>query len=95
MSHSLIACTKQIARLVDDVADSRSGDGVTFDFGVSRITSSDLDEFAKVAWFDRDSARPLEGETVLDPHDDEVVVFKEFLCWFEVSTVPVGSWSFK
>jgi hypothetical protein len=61
MSHNLIARMKQIARLVDDVANSRSGDGVTFDFGVSRITSSDLDEFTKVAWFDRDSTRPSEG----------------------------------
>jgi hypothetical protein len=68
----------QMARLVDDVADSGSGDGVSFDFGVSRITSSDLDEFARAAWFDRDSARLSEGETVSDPHDDKVIVFKEF-----------------
>jgi hypothetical protein len=37
-----------------------------------------LDEFTKAAWFDRDSARPSEGETVPDPYDEEVVVFKEF-----------------
>jgi hypothetical protein len=38
-----MARTKQTARLVDDVADSGSSDGVSFDFGVSRITLSDFD----------------------------------------------------
>ena len=32
----------------------------------------------KAGWFARDLARPSEGEVVPDPHDDEVVVYKEF-----------------
>ena len=37
-----------------------------------------LDSFAWSGWFVRDAARPLEGETVPDSHDDEVVVYKFF-----------------
>jgi hypothetical protein len=61
-----------------DVADSASNAAVGFEFGLSRVTSSDLGEFAKVGWFSRDLARPSEGEVVLDPRGDEVVVYKEF-----------------
>jgi hypothetical protein len=86
-----MARIKQTARPIDDVVDSGSSDGVSFNFGVSRITSSNLDEFTRAAWFDHDSARPSEGETVPDPHDDEVVVFQKFfLCWFEVSSAPAS-----
>ena len=51
---------------------------MSFEFDLSRITSSDLGDFAKAAWFARDSARPSEGETVPDPCDDKVFVYKEF-----------------
>lgn len=76
----MMARTKQTAKVVDeaDVADFGSDAGLSFDFGLSRITSRDLDSFAKYKWFARDAARPSEGETVPKPHDDEVVVFKEF-----------------
>lgn len=51
---------------------------MSFEFGLSRVTSSDLDDFVKACWFDRDLARPLDGEAIPDPRDDEVVVYKEF-----------------
>ena len=51
---------------------------MSFEFGLSRVTSSDLDDFAKVGWFDRDLVRPSDGDAVPDPHDDEVVAYKEF-----------------
>ena len=37
-----------------------------------------LDSFAWSGWFVRDATRPSEGETIPNPHDDEVVVYKEF-----------------
>ena len=51
---------------------------LSFDFGLSRVTSSDLDDYAKATWFARDSTRPSRGETVPDPKNDKVVIFKEF-----------------
>ena len=45
---------------------------------MSRVTSSDLDEFAKAGWFAQDLVMSSEGEIVPNPHDDEVVVYKEF-----------------
>jgi len=76
----LMARVKKTTKPVDslEVADSGSDAVVSFEFGLSRVTSSDLDEFAKAGWFTRDFARPSEGEVVPDPHDDEVVVYKEF-----------------
>jgi len=77
---SLMARVKKITKHVDssEVADSASDAAVSFAFGLSRLTSSDLDEFAKAGWFAQDLARSSEGEVVPDPHDDEVVVYKEF-----------------
>jgi len=65
---------KQSAKVVEeaDIADSGSNTVMRFEFGVSRITSGDLNSFA------RDVARPSGGETVPKPQDDDVVVFKEF-----------------
>ena len=37
-----------------------------------------MDDYAKATWFARDSVRPSGGETIPDPKDDEVVVFKEY-----------------
>ena len=76
----LMARVKKTMKHVDssEVADSASDAAVSFEFGLSRVTLSDLDEFAKVGWFPRDLARLSEGEVVPDPHDDEVVVYKEF-----------------
>ena len=53
MFYRLMACLKKIAKPVDslEVADSASDDAVSFAFGLSRVTTSDLDEFAKVGWF--------------------------------------------
>lgn len=77
---SSMACVKKTARLADgaDVADFGSDAAMSFEFGLSRVTSSDLDDFVKAAWFMCDAARPCGGETVPDPHDDKVVVFREF-----------------
>ena len=75
---SLMAHMKKTARPIDslEVADSASDATVSFEFGLSRVTSSNLDEFVKAGWFGRDLVRPSEGEVVLDPRDDEVVVYK-------------------
>ena len=51
---------------------------MSFEFGLSRVTSSDLDDYAKATWFARDSTRSSGDETVPNPEDDEVVIFKEF-----------------
>ena len=76
----LMAPVKKTMKPVDslEVADSASDAAVSFEFGLSRVTSSDLDEFAKASWFARGLVRPSEGEVVPDPHDDKVVVYKEF-----------------
>ena len=49
----LMARVKRTARPVDSlaVADSASDVVVSFEFGLSRVTSSDLDEFTKAGWF--------------------------------------------
>ena len=76
----LMARVKKTVKPVDSskVADSVLDIAVSLEFGLSRVTSSDLDKFAMAGWFARDLARPSEGEVVPDPHDDEVVVYKEF-----------------
>ena len=76
----LMARVKKTAKPVDssEVTESASDAAVSFEFGLSRVTLSDLDEFAKAGWFARDLMRPSEGEVVPDPHDDEVVVYKKF-----------------
>lgn len=66
---------KQIAKPADKGV--FEGD-LTFDFGLTRVAHSDLDDFAKQRWFSKVSARRCDGEVKLDPRDDEVVVFKEF-----------------
>ena len=58
--------------------DSALDAAMSFEFGLSRVTSSDLAKFVKVGWFARDLVRPSEGEVVPNPHDNEVVVYKEF-----------------
>ena len=75
-----MAHMKKTVRLVEgsDVADSGSDVMLSFEFGLSRVTSSDLDDYAKATWFARDSTRPSRGETVPDPKNDKVVIFKEF-----------------
>ena len=49
----LMAHVKKTMKPVDssEVADSALDAVVSFEFGVSRVTSSDLDEFAKAGWF--------------------------------------------
>jgi len=71
---------KQSAKVVEeaDIADSGSNTTLSFEFGLSRITSGDLDSFVRAGWFAVDVARPSGGETVPKPQDDDVVVFKEF-----------------
>ena len=75
-----MARVKKTARPVEgsDVANSGSDVVLSFEFGQSRVTSSDLGDYAKATWFARDSTRQFGGKTVPDPEDDEVVVFKEF-----------------
>ena len=50
---SLMARVKKTAKPVEssEVADSASDAAVSFEFGLSRVTLSDLDEFAKAGWF--------------------------------------------
>ena len=78
----LMSRMKKNVKPVDslDVADSASdaSDVVELYFCLSRVTLSNLDEFVKAGWFARDLARSFEGEVVPDPHDDEVIVYKEF-----------------
>ena len=71
---------RKTAKPVDSskAVDSTSDTGVSFEFGLSRVTSMELDEFAKVGWFPRNLVRPSEGEVVPDPREDEVVVFMKF-----------------
>ena len=75
-----MAHVKKTARPVEgsDVANSGSDVVLSFEFGLSRVTSSDLDDYAMATWFVRDSTRPSGGETIPDPEDDEVIVLKEF-----------------
>ena len=49
----LMARVKKTAKPVEssEVADSASDAAVSFEFGLSRVTLSDLDEFAKAGWF--------------------------------------------
>ena len=49
----LMSRMKKAAKPVDslEVADSASDATVSFEFGLLRVTSSDLDEFAKAGWF--------------------------------------------
>lgn len=55
-----------------------SEEGVTFEFGASRVQAGELEEILKSGWIPRADVRYCEGESVPDPRDDEVVVFKEF-----------------
>jgi hypothetical protein len=75
-----MAHVKKTARPVDrsEAIDSSSDVAVSFDFGLSRVTLKQLDEFTKMGWFPHDLARPSKREVILDPHDNEVVVYKEF-----------------
>ena len=86
---------RKTAKPVDSskAVDSTSDTGVSFEFGLSRVTSMELDEFAKVGWFPRNLVRPSEGEVVPDPHSDELVVFKEFFySGVEVSSTSSCDW---
>lgn len=75
-----MARVKKTARPVDrsEAVDSSSNATVSFDFGLSRVTLKQLDEFTKMGWFPHDLARPSEGEVIPDPRDNEVVIYKEF-----------------
>jgi len=58
---------KKTAKLVDnsEAVDSSSDVVVSFEFGLSRVTLSDLGEFMKAGWFAHDLARLSEGELFL------------------------------
>lgn len=43
-----------------DPIDSTLDTGVSFEFILSRVTSTELNEFAKVGWFPRKMVRPSE-----------------------------------
>ena len=72
-----MARVRKTARPVkgSDVDNSGSDVMLSFEFCLSRVTSSDLDDYAKATWFARDSTRPSGGETVPELEDDKVVVF--------------------
>ena len=61
-----------------EAIDSLANVVVSFEFGLSRVTLQELDEFTKLGWFRHELARPSEGEVVPDPREDEVVVFMKF-----------------
>jgi hypothetical protein len=75
-----MARLKKTARVVDSskAIDSTSDVAMSFEFGLSRATLKELDEFTKMGWFPRDFARLSEGEVIPDPRGNEVVVYKEF-----------------
>lgn len=74
-----MACTKQTARVVQE---GTSNGDITFDFGLSRVVQSDLNDFVRDKWLPISTVSFYEGEVKPNPHGDEVVVFKEF---FEAS----------
>jgi hypothetical protein len=67
-------------KLMDEgeVPEAGGAKNVSFEFGLSRVTESELDYFAKRGWLDRALARATKGEVVSKPEDDEVVVLREF-----------------
>lgn len=71
-----MAHTKKTARAIYE--SSSEGD-ITFDFGLSKVVQSDLDDFVRDKWLPRSAVRVCEGEVKPNPRDDEVVVFNEFL----------------
>ena len=59
--------------------DAMVDEAVSFEFGPNKVMLEDLDFFAQCGWFPHDLARLLEEEeVVLKPHDDVVVVYREF-----------------
>ena len=77
---SVMARVKKTARPIDnsEAIDSAADVAVSFEFGPTRVTLKELDEFTKMGWFPSKLARWSEGEVVPNPQDDEVVIFKEF-----------------
>ena len=75
-----MAQVKKTARPVDssEATEAASDVAMSFEFGPTRVTLEELDEFMKLSWFSWDLARLPEGEVVPDPRDDEVVVYQEF-----------------
>jgi len=53
----------------------------SFDFGASLVTEKDLGLFANRKWYAEGNARILEGDTVPQPHDDEVYAGLRFNDW--------------
>jgi hypothetical protein len=70
----------------EEAAVSPAGEGVpsegavmrTHYFGASTITVGKIKEMEERCYFVKDEARMLGAETVLEPHDDEAEVFKDF-----------------
>ena len=75
---AVMARTKQTARLVEGSESVFKPEVESFDFGASPVTKKDLETYAKRKWFVAGEARPYGSETVPQPRDDEVVVFREF-----------------
>lgn len=69
LSCSLMAHVKKTTKLMDSskAIVSSSDVAVSFEFGLSRVTLRELDQFAKLSWFPHDLARPLDGKVVPDP----------------------------
>lgn len=75
---AVMARTKQTARLVEGSESVFKPEVESFDFRASPVTKKDLETYAKRKWFVAGEARPYGSETVPQPRDDEVVVFREF-----------------
>ena len=60
---------------VESALDTR----VSFEFGLSRVTSTYLDEFSRVGWFPHKLVRLSEGEVVVDPQATRLLCSRSFL----------------
>ena len=89
MSH-----VKKVGRPVDgsDVADSGSDVVLSFEFGLSRVTSSDLDDYAKATWFAHDPARPSGMRPLLTLNMMRFSFSRHFLRLAEVFAASACHW---
>ena len=75
-----MARVKKTMRPIDSskAVDSAPKVDMSFEFGPTRVTLEELDEFTKLGLFSWDLARLPEAKTVLDPHNDEAVMYRDF-----------------
>lgn len=77
---------KNLEDIVGDVDDLAAPDKETnkiellktFKFGLSSMTTEDLDESAGLGWFARNLVRHSEGKVIPKPNANEALVFRDF-----------------